>query len=110
MRRRCCMATIKDPKATKGICDRIYVELHEMHERLLNLREMTGNSDSEKAVIDRMASHLDDLIETVDWKIQVLSHSCAYDWQGSAEFEDNVQVNEEVKLPDKDFSPGYMGG
>ncbi len=104
------MATIRDPKATTGICDQIYGELHDMHERLLRLREADGNSDAERAVIERMGSHLDELIEAVDWKIQVLSHSCAYDWQGSAEFEDSVQVSESEKSLDKEFSPGYVGG
>lgn len=106
------MATtaIKDPKATKGICDRIYGELHDMRERLLHLKEAVGGSESEKAVHDRFESHLDELIKAMDWKIQVLSHSCAYNWKGSAEFEENVQVGEAERLPDKEFSPGYVGG
>ncbi len=104
------MSTIKDPKATKGICNQIYGELHDMHERLQHLKETAGKSESEVAVLGRFRSHLDELIQALDWKIQVLSHSCSYDWQGSAEFEDNVQVSEKEKSPDKEFSPGYMGG
>ncbi len=103
------MATIKDPKATKGICDQLYGELHDIRARLQHLRE-AGKSEPEKVVIDRFDSHLDDLIEAVDWKIQVLAHSCSYDWQGSIEFEDTVQVDEADRLPDQDFSPGYAGG
>lgn len=105
------MATIKDPKATKGVCDRIYGELHDMRARLEHMREAAGKSESEIEVIDRFQSHLDDLINAVDWKIQVLSHSCSYEWQGSAEYEDKVQVEEtEKKSTDKEFSPGYVGG
>jgi hypothetical protein len=54
--------------------------------------------------------HLKELAEQIEWKLQILSHACPFEWEGSREkVESIVSVQPEVpKGPD--FSGGYVGG
>lgn len=94
----------------KGFCDEVYTELSGSKNRLFELRENARNQGAKNQMIASYERHLTELIEEIDWKLEILSHSCPYDWKGSADFEDSVQVNEAEKSPDVEFSPGYLGG
>ncbi len=105
------MAQVNDVKGTKGYCDRVYGELIAAKERLISVRGLSGSEGTEKPIVGAFERHLDELIETIDWKIQILAHSCPYDWKGSESFENDVQVDEADKASDSEkFSPGYLGG
>ncbi len=103
------MATMKDIK--KGICDEAYTELEGMKERLEMLREKFRSAypikDELSVLYER---HLLELAEQIDWKLQIISHACPYDWKGSVEYEENVVSVGPAPTKDVDFSGGYLGG
>jgi hypothetical protein len=99
-----------DVKGSKGFCDEVFVELSGIKKKLVDLKERSGKTGAEKPVIGIFERHLTELVDEIDWKLQILAHSCSYDWQGSADFEHDVQIRADEKTIDKDFSPGYVGG
>lgn len=105
------MSQVKDVKESKEFCDQVYGELIGIKEKLVGLRDLSGKEGREKPVVAMFERHLAELVEAIDWKIQILAHSCPYDWKGSAGYENVAQIGEADKATDSDrFSPGYMGG
>jgi hypothetical protein len=104
------MATVTDVKDSKALCDAVYQELSGMKKKILELRARSAGENREKAIIGMFERHLGELADEIDWKIQILSHSCPYDWEGSSDFENDVQVDSTEKSGDAEFSPGYVGG
>lgn len=103
------MATVTDVKGGKAFCDAVYQELSGMKKKILELKSRSAGEGGEKAIISVFERHLGELADEIDWKIQILAHSCPYDWAGSSEFEHDVQVNP-VEGARDEFSPGYVGG
>ena len=104
------MATVMDAKGTRAFCDEAYVELTSMKRKLMDLQNRTRVVGPESDVVKTFRRHLCEMADEIDWKLQILSHSCPHSWEGSAEFEDLVQVSAE-RAPDSDeFSGGYLGG
>jgi len=104
------MATMKDIK--KGFCDDVYTGLSEMKEKILTMRDnlaLTGaESDDIFAKYDR---HLRDLIDQIDWKLQILAQACPYDWKGSSEYAENLfSVNPIDNEQVPELSAGDVGG
>jgi hypothetical protein len=105
------MATVKDAKINT-YCDTIHNELSEMKESVLILREgakrIYGEDSERFKVYDR---HLCELSDMIDWKLQLLMKGCPFDWkEADVDIESDVQVEALAKLPDTDFSGGYIGG
>lgn len=98
-----------DVKRTKSFCDEVYQGLAEMRKKATELRGRVRDMGSNNDVIGMYERHLGDLIDAIEWKIQILAHSCPLDWEGSSEFESDVQVDATAQR-DKNFSPGYTGG
>lgn len=94
----------------KGFCDEVYTELSGMKKRMIELRDNALNQGAKNKIIGAYERHLSELVEEIEWKIQILSHSCPYDWKGSDDFEHTVQVKEADRTADAEFSPGYVGG
>jgi len=97
-----------------NICDETYFGLADVKEKIVVLRNhlIRDYAGEEKmlAVYDR---HLSELADQIDWKLQIMSHSCSYDWKGSEEFDEHGDNIVSVGLAGKteeDFSPGYLGG
>jgi hypothetical protein len=104
------MATVMDVKGTNAYCDEAYVELLNMKRKLMDLQNRTRVIGPESGVVKTFRRHLSEMTDEIDWKLQILAHSCPYNWEGSADFEDLVQVSAE-RSPDSDeFSGGYLGG
>ncbi len=61
-------------------------------------------------ILFQFGRHLSELADQIEWKLQILSHSCPVDWKGSAEYAEIAEVNTMEKSVDLDFSPGYVGG
>jgi len=103
------MATIKDIK--RDICDDVYSGLSGIKVKLLAMRDdLARTSGVETNVFGLFDRHLCELVDQVEWKLQILSHACPYDWKGSSEYEENtVSVGPAEKTP-ADFSGGYLGG
>ncbi len=105
------MASVLNVKESKGFCDEVYKELMDMKEKINKLQKMSAavgpGKDIEGGLFSR---HLCELADQIDWKLQILAHSCTVDWKGATDFEETAQVDMAVKSKDIDFSPGYIGG
>ncbi|HWR72129.1 MAG TPA: hypothetical protein VN604_03080, partial [Nitrospirota bacterium] len=79
------MAVTKDIR--KNICDETYARLAEVKDKIVALRDNLGRKYAGESrflgVYDR---HLSELADQIDWKLQIIAHSCPYDWKGSDEF------------------------
>jgi hypothetical protein len=109
--RGCAMASVMNVKESKSYCDEVYMELEEMKKRIIKLRDRSAakspGTDIDGGMFRR---HLSELADQIDWKLQILSHSCPVDWKGSTDYEETAQVSTREKSGDIDFSPGYIGG
>ncbi len=106
------MGSVLNTKESKSFCDEVYTQLTDMKEKIIKLkdRSMAGTPISD---IDggKFVRHLTELVDIIDWKLQILSHSCPYDWRGASDYEGDAQVNEMDRAFDSDrFSGGYIGG
>ncbi len=105
------MAAVKDIK--KGVCDNVFSGLSDVKKRIEALRDDLARTykaqDNLSGLYER---HLGELVEQIDWKIQILSHACSYDWKGSAEteYEDNTVSVGPADTSTPDFAGGYLGG
>ena len=96
----------------KAFCDDVYTELAGMRLKIYTMIDeltLTYGSDSEPN--RTYQRHLSELAEQIEWKLQILSHACPYDWKGSME---KVETGASVQTVDTktgpEFSPGYIGG
>src|SRR5512145_3046160 len=105
------MASVMNMKESKGFCDKAYAELTGMKKKLLELQGMSSaKSPGDDLGGGLFRRHLSELAEQIDWKLQILAHSCPINWEVSADFEETAQVSEKEKSEDLEFSPGYIGG
>ncbi len=104
------MATVMNVKESKGFCDEVYAELTEMKKKLIGLQKKSmAKSPGEDLEGGMFGRQLGELAEQIDWKLQILSHSCSVDWKGAGEYDETAQVDGTI-VRDVDFSPGYVGG
>jgi hypothetical protein len=104
------MATVKD--INKDFCDDVFTELSGMKKRIMDMRDNLARIfGAEGDLFGKYERHLCELADQIEWKLQILSHACPYDWKGSAEYAENiVSVGPAEKAPETDFSGGYLGG
>ncbi len=103
------MASVMNVKESKGFCDEVYAQLTDMKEKIIGLQKRSAAESHGKDIEGGLFSrHLCELADQIDWKLQILSHSCPVDWKGAADYEETAQVNTTEKS--EDFSPGYVGG
>jgi hypothetical protein len=109
--RRCIMASVLNVRESKGFCDEVYTQLADMKERIVELKNRSIAKSPGKDIEGGMfVRHLSELVDQIDWKLQILSHSCPVDWKGSEDYAETAQVNTLEKSGDIEFSPGYVGG
>jgi hypothetical protein len=105
------MASLMNVKENKVFCDEVYAKLTAMKETIIELKGRSVAKSPGKDIEGGMfGRQLNELADQIDWKLQILSHSCSVDWKGAADFEETAQVNAMEKSGDIDFSPGYLGG
>jgi hypothetical protein len=103
------MATIKEIK--KGYCDEVYTGLSGMKEGILAMRDKLARTyPAESEFFGLYERHLCELVDQIDWRLQILSHTCPYDWKGSVEYEENTVSVGAAETFTTDFSGGYLGG
>ncbi len=105
------MATVKN--TTKGFCDEVFTELSGIKDRIMVMRDrLAVTYSSEKELFNLVDRHIGELVSQIDWKLQILSHACPYDWQGSAEaeYEENTASVGPADMREPDFAGGYLGG
>jgi hypothetical protein len=105
------MATGKNINV-KAFCDDVYTELAAMRMKIYTMiDELTLTYGSESEPNSTYQRHLTELAEQIEWKLQILSHACPFDWKGSVEkVETGVSVQPVEVKSGPDFSPGYVGG
>ena len=105
------MATVREINV-KGFCDLAYIELSGMKKKILDMRDdLARTYGADTKVFGMYERHLRELADQIEWKLQILSHACPFDWKGSTEYNDNVvSVGPAEKAPEIDFSGGYLGG
>jgi archaellum component FlaC len=100
---------MKDIK--KGMCDDVYTELEGIKDRMDALRmKVEKIAPANDKVVETYGRHLKELSDQIEWKLQIISHTCSYDWKGSAEYEDNVVSVGPREAFESDYSGGYLGG
>ena len=108
------MGSVLDIKKSgvKSFCDEVYTELEGMRMKILTMGHelsMAYGDDSEPNHMFKR--HLSELADQIEWKLQILSHACPYDWKGSKEeVESTVSVRQQETTEGPDFSGGYVGG
>ncbi|HEX9019981.1 MAG TPA: hypothetical protein VF903_01830 [Nitrospirota bacterium] len=106
------MASVMNIKESKEFCDAVFTQLTDMKEKVIRLKDRSG-AGSLASDIDggKFGRQLAELADVIDWKLQILSHSCPYEWRGTSGYEAGAQVDEMGRAPDSDtFSGGYVGG
>jgi hypothetical protein len=93
-------------------CDDVYTELAGMRVKLIAMTdELSLNYGDDTVPFTTFKRHLNELAEQIEWKLQILSHACPFDWKGSKEkVESVVSVRETDTASGPDFSGGYLGG
>jgi len=106
------MATAK--MTSKNFCDETYSGLSDVKDKIVALRDhLTRDYAGDKKMLAVYERHLSELADQVEWKLQIMSHSCSYDWKGSEEYNEHGDTTVSVGPADKaeeEFSPGYLGG
>lgn len=108
------MARVKDTNevTTKAFCDEVYGVLGGMNLKLRALTdELSVAYGEESEPYKTFKRHLIELADQIEWRLEILSHSCPYDWTGSQEnVESTVSVNQPEISTGPEFSGGYIGG
>ncbi len=103
------MASVMNTKENEMFCDEVYTQLSDIKKKIVDLQK---RSSAGKMLSDidggKFVRQLTDLADQIEWKLQILSHSCSHTWAGSVDYE-SAQV-ETTAGKDVDFSPGYIGG
>ena len=103
------MASVLNVKESKEFCDEVFTQLSSMKKTIIELKERSSTGGMLKDIDGgKFGRHLAELAEEIDWRLQILAHSCSHDWAGSVGYE-GAEVEAE-KSKDVEFSPGYLGG
>lgn len=96
----------------KSFCDEVYTELAAMRMKILMMSDDLSMAYGDDSQPNHMFKrHLGEIADQIEWKLQILSHACPYDWKGSKEeVESTVSVNQTEAGVGPDFSGGYVGG
>jgi hypothetical protein len=93
-------------------CDRVYNELSGMKSRLLGfVKEIEGMKGREREMVESHIPHFHDIIRTIDWKLEILTKVCPFEWSGFAGVERTASVLADEDLSrEQTVSGGYGGG
>ncbi len=105
------MGTVRDRKKNE-YCDEVLSEMTFMMQNIHDLRGMLETAYGRDSEVYRVHDrHLAELVDYMDWKLQILATACPFDWKGLG---DDVQSEVSVRAPEAagvpDFSGGYLGG
>lgn len=103
------MASVLNVKESVGFCDEVFAELTKIKDKIVQLKDRsTAGAVQQDIDGGKFARQLAELADQIDWKIQILSHSCPYVWRGSDDYE-GAEIEAEI-AKDIEFAPGYIGG
>lgn len=107
------MASAKDIREMRNYCDEVFGELTDMKSRLRGLIEAINRMQgSNKEMVSGAnnhgthdhISHLQDIVNTIDWKLEILTKVCPADWMKYAAGAETVSV----KVPER-FEEAALG-
>ena len=96
-----------------GYCDCLFQELSSIKDNLNGfVTQIDLMEGKDRGVLNSHVRHLNELIETIDWKLEIFSKECPVDWgKFGKESEGTVSVPTSESMKEKDFpSGGYAGG
>jgi len=96
-----------------GYCDCLFEELSNIKDSLGGLvTQIETMEGKERGVLVSHVRHLKELIEAVDWKLEIFSKECPVDWSKfGKESESSASVPSPDSFKESDFPPsGYDGG
>jgi hypothetical protein len=104
------MATNVDIK--KQDCDDVLSELSYMIQNIYELRDHFVKTYGKESDVGRVHDrHLTEIAEYIDWKLQILTSACPFDWKGLGDdVQTVVSVNQPTMPAGPEFSGGYIGG
>ncbi|MBI5664150.1 MAG: hypothetical protein HZC49_03525 [Nitrospirae bacterium] len=94
----------------KGYCDTLYNELYSMKEKLMGLRsEIEYMEGKDKTILAPHVRHLNELIQSIEWKLEIFAKSCPVDW---TKFHERSETTASVPAPEGDLpsAGGFAGG
>jgi hypothetical protein len=108
------MATAMEIKE-KAYFEDVDKELEGIKMRISLLREELARTYGEDSpVLIAQDRHLVELMEYVDWKLQVLEKGSSFDWKTAKGTRKDIQSEASVRITEQatgpDFSGGYLGG
>jgi hypothetical protein len=105
------MGTVKDIKKN-AYCDEVLSELAYMIQNVQDLRNMLGDAyDRDSEVYKVHDRHLAELADLIDWKLQILTTACPFDWKGlGPDVQSEVSVLQPELSTVSDTSGGSIGG
>jgi len=105
------MASLKNAEF-RNYCDTVYSELSNMKARLLGfVRDIEHMEGPEKELLKSHISHFQDIIRTIDWKMEILTRACPFEWVGYSGVERTASVLLDEELSrEQNVSGGYGGG
>ncbi len=105
------MASVKDIEF-RNYCDTMYSELSGMKSRLLGfVKEIEGMKGPGKEMLKSHVGHFQDIINTIDWKLEILTRVCPFEWAGYSGVERTVSVPADGELSRQQLTGGgSIGG
>lgn len=105
------MATVKNI-GFNNYCDRMYRELSDMRTRLSGfVNEIEHMKGKEKVSLQSHVAHFQDLIRAVDWKLEILTRVCPYEWSGYGDVEKTASIRvDEDFVKRESIGAGNVGG
>jgi hypothetical protein len=104
------MATTREVEK-KEYCDEVLGEIAFMIQNIHDLTAHAGRTLGPDTDLARTHErHLTEIADYLDWKLQILTSACPFDWRGLG---DSVHDVVSVRQPDttgREFSGGYVGG
>jgi hypothetical protein len=94
-------------------CDTLDSELTQMKSKLLDIiKSIEAMSGPETQRLNPHVQHLRDIVNTIDWKLEIMMRVCPADWKGfggKVESTASVQVEENAAELES-IVGGYVGG
>ncbi len=106
------MANVRD-EGVRNYCVAVFTELSAMKSKLLGfVREIEQMTGPAKEELKSHIPHFHDIVNAIDWKLEILMKVCPSDWTGYArDIESTASVPVQEELPEKEeVSGGYIGG
>jgi len=104
------MASLKS-REFRGYCDEMYKELSDMKSKLDGfVRVIEHMRGPEGDVLKPHISHFQDIARTIDWKLEILTKVCPFEWNGYANVEKTASVRVEEQPEKESIGAGYLGG